>query len=536
MKSLFNIKTVALIWLFALILTACSAKAPTVKQGSVESTIEVEPGQTTAEQKTDWQNNYGNAQELIPNTLSTTSIEPEVDVWQRVRAGFTMTPALPLNKPTQKQLARFLKNPPYLNTVVERARPYLHYIVSELDKRDMPMEIALLPVVESGFKPYVYSRSGAAGIWQFMPATGRVFGLKQNGWYDGRRDIVASTDAALNYLQKLHGYFGDWQLAIAAYNAGEGTVGRAIKKNKKAGKATDFWSLDLPAETTAYIPKLMAVSHLVFQPNQYGLTLRPLANKPVFAVVGTGSQIDLTLAAKLADITSDELYLFNPGYNYWATQPEGPHQLVLPVEKIDNFKRQLAALPVKDRMQWQRHKIKQGESLGLIAKRYKTTVSVLKKTNKLSTNNIRAGRHLLIPMSVGKASDFVSQNKVAKKKVAKKPKNSKKVIHIVQKGDTWWDLANAYNVGVRQLTSWNGKYPRDTLSLGQKLTVWSPDNQASSNNLKAIDYQIKSGDSLWKISKEFDVSVAEVREWNGLSTRALLKPGQMLKLFIEKSI
>jgi membrane-bound lytic murein transglycosylase D len=201
----------------------------------------------------------------------------------------------------------------------------------------------------------------------------------------------------------------------------------------------------------------------------------------------------------------------------------------LPVEKIDNFKRQLAALPVKDRMQWQRHKIKQGESLGLIAKRYKTTVSVLKKTNKLSTNNIRAGRHLLIPMSVGKASDFVSQNKIAKKKVAKKPKNSKKVIHIVQKGDT-------YNVGVRQLTSWNGKYPRDTLSLGQKLTVWSPDDQASSNNLKAIDYQIKSGDSLWKISKEFDVSVAEVREWNGLSTRALLKPGQMLKLFIEKSI
>ena len=230
---------------------------------------------------------------------------PESDVWLRVRAGFTMTPALPLNMPTQQQLDRFLKNPQYLHTVTERARPYLHYIVSELDKRNMPMEIALLPVVESGFKPYVYSRSGAACLWQFMPATGKVFGLEQNGWYDGRRDIVASTDAALDYLQKLHGYFGDWQLALAAYNAGEGTVGRAIKRNKKAGKDTDFWSLDLPAETTAYVPKLMAVSHLVFQPGQYGLTLKPLDNKPVFAVVGTGSQIDLALAAKLADISSD---------------------------------------------------------------------------------------------------------------------------------------------------------------------------------------------------------------------------------------
>ncbi len=536
MKSLFNIRSVTLIGLFLFILAACSATSPDVKEASVELSIDVVSEQEIAERKSNWQDSYGTAQEEIENTFSAKSVVPESDVWQRVRAGFTMTPGLPLNKPTQQQLDRFLKNPQYLHTVIERARPYLHYIVSELDKRNMPMEIALLPVVESGFKPYVYSRSGAAGLWQFMPATGKVFGLEQNGWYDGRRDIVASTDAALDYLQKLHGYFGDWQLALAAYNAGEGTVGRAIKRNKKAGKDTDFWSLDLPAETTAYVPKLMAVSHLVFQPGQYGLTLKPLDNKPAFAVVGIGSQIDLALAAKLADISSDELYQFNPGFNYWATQPGGPHQLTLPVEKIDHFKRNLAALPVKDRMQWQRHKIKQGESLSVIARKYKTTTAVLKKTNKLANNNIRAGRHLLIPMSVGKVSDFVSQNKLAKRRVAKKPKNSKKVIHTVRKGDTWWDLANAYNVGVRQLTSWNGKVPRDILSLGQKLTVWSPNAQKTAKNTTAIDYQIKSGDSLWKISKQFDVSVAQVREWNGLSTRALLKPGQTLKLFVANSI
>ncbi|MCL4157963.1 UNVERIFIED_CONTAM: hypothetical protein GTU68_062657 [Idotea baltica] len=413
----------------------------------------------------------------------------------------------------------------------------MHYIVSELDKRDMPMEIALLPIVESGFKPYVYSNSGAAGLWQFMPATGKVFGLQQNSWYDGRRDIVASTDAALNYLQRLYGYFDDWQLAIAAYNGGEGTVGRAIKKNKKAGKATDFWSLQLPAETTAYIPKLMAVSHLIFQPSRYNLTVRPLDNKPVFAVVDIGSQIDLTLAAKLADMTDKELYKFNPGFNYWATRPDGPHKLVLPVEKIDNFKRKLAALPAKERMQWQRHTIKRGESLSVIAKQYKTTAAILKKANKLSSNKIRTGRHLLIPMSATKTADLMGQKRPKQnKRRQQKPKNSQKIIHVVAQGDTWWDLAIAYDVDVQQLTSWNGKAPRDTLSLGQKLTVWSPDNKSEIKGLKAIDYQIKTGDSLWKIAQKFDVSVADVREWNGLSSRALLKPGQTLKLFIANSI
>ena len=515
------------------VLAACSSTSAVIKSTADELAMATQPQQTVTE-STSWQEAYGKRQEAKPNTFSPTQATLETDVWQRIRGGFAMTPALPLNKPTQQQLDRFLKNRPYLDIVAERARPYLHYIVSELDKRNMPMEIALLPVVESGFKPYVYSNSGAAGLWQFMPRTGKVFGLEQNGWYDGRRDIVSSTNAALDYLQKLHGYFGDWQLAIAAYNGGEGRVGRAIKKNKKAGKATDFWSLDLPAETTAYIPKLMAISHLVFQPNRYGLTLRPIDNKPVFTVVDIGSQIDLALAAKLADMSSDELYQFNPGFNYWATQPGGPHELVIPIEKVDDFKRKLAALPAKDRMQWQRHKIKQGESLGVIARKYHTTVAVLKKTNKLSSNNIRSGRHLMIPMSVGKASDFVSQGQLAKhQRRAKTPKNGKNIIHIVTKGDTWWDLAKAYKVGVRQLATWNGKAPRDTLSLGQKLAVWPSKNLSTSATMKTVSYRIKSGDSLWKISQQFNVSVAQVREWNGLHKRTLLRPGHKLTLYVD---
>ncbi len=513
-------------------LAACSSTTPAVKNASVDKDVSVTTKQKVSA-PTSWLRAYGKRQEAKPNTLSKTSHESEDDVWLRIRGGFAMAPDLPLNEPTQKQLDLFLGNRHYLKTVTERARPYLHYIVSELDKRNMPMEIALLPVVESGFKPYVYSNSGAAGLWQFMPATGKVFGLEQNGWYDGRRDIVASTDAALDYLEKLHGDFGDWELALAAYNAGEGTVGRAIKKNQEAGKDLDFWSLDLPSETTDYVPKLLAISHLVFQPDDYGLNLRPLDNRPVFTVVDIGSQIDLSLAAKLAGVSSDELYRFNPGLNYWATQPEGPHELVIPVEKVDLFKRKLAALPAQERMQWQRHEITRGESLSGIAKKYQTTVAALKKTNTLRSNTIRAGQHLMIPMSVQKAHAFTSQDQLAKQRQANAAKTGKKIIHVVKKGDTWWDLAKTYQVDVRELATWNGKAPKDTLGLGQKLTVWSSKALNNATAIKTVSYQIKSGDSLWKISQQFNVSVAQVREWNGLSKRTLLKPGQKLTLYVD---
>ena len=466
-------------------------------------------------------------------TLALTKTGSESDIWQRIRGGFEMTSEQPLNVSTQKQLNRLLKNREYLDIVTERARPYLHYIVSELEKRNMPMEIALLPVVESGFKPHVYSNSGAAGLWQFMPATGKMFGLEQNVWYDGRRNIVASTDAALDYLQKLYGYFEDWQLALAAYNAGEGRVGRAIEKNKKAGKPTDFWSLELPAETTAYVPKLLAISHLVLQANHYGLTIRPIENKPVFTVVNVGSQIDLALAAKLAGITTDELYQFNPGFNYRATQPKGPHELVIPVENSEKFKRNLAALPMKDRMQWQRHKIKRGESLSVIALQYKTTVSVLQQTNKLRSSKIRTGRHLMIPMSAGRDRNFKSQDKFANNREGKKEKKGKKVIHLVTKGDTWWDLALTYNVSIRELAAWNGKVPKDTLGLGQKLDIWTMRSHSGEALTNTINYVIKRGDSLWRISQEFKVSIAQLREWNGLSIRSLLKPGQKLTLYVD---
>ena len=532
--------SLALLFLFSL-LVGCNSPFTTVKE---DTTKEPEASVVESSEDSAWQQAYGESQDNDQNTLPDV-VSPEIDLeklaqpapitdlWQRLRNGYAI-PYPELHKDTQQQLSWFVKHPDYIGRVVERARPYLFHIVTELEQRGMPLEIALLPVVESGFQPFAYSHGRASGLWQFIPGTGKVYGLKQNWWYDGRRDVIQSTRAALDYLEKLHNDFGDWQLALAAYNCGEGTVGRAIRKNKKAGKDTDFWSLDLPKETSAYVPKLMAVAHLIQNPEKYELTLSPIDNKPFLTVVDVGAQMDLALAAKLAEISTEEMYQLNPGFNQWATMPEGPHRLVIPIAKSEIFEKGLASLPTDQRVQWTRHKIQSGESLGVIARHYKTTTAVLKEANGLGSNNIRAGRHLLIPIASGKPSDYpltVSQRLATRQNA---PHRGDKKIHTVKAGDTWWDIANHYKVGVRQLTKWNNKAPADTLHSGQKLVIWTQSKASSSNNrVRKINYKIRSGDSLWKISKKFNVNVAQVREWNGLSERTLLKPGQNLTLHID---
>jgi len=546
MQAMLNLNALknTLILLVMLTLSACNSPFTSVKSPPIEPEVAAETQeQTPAEPESTWQQAYGTPQEaelnVLPDVPSATRNpenivdKPITDLWQRIREGYAI-PQQTLHSDTKKQLAWFVKHPDYIDRVVERARPYLHHIVTELEQRNMPLEIALLPVVESGYQPFAYSKGRAAGLWQFIPGTGKVYGLEQNWWYDGRRDVIASTRAAMDYLQKLHNDFGNWPLALAAYNCGEGTVGRAIRRNQKAGKATDFWSLDLPKETSAYVPKLMAVAQLIANPEQYNISLSPIDNSPFLTVVDVGSQIDLALAAKLAEMSTDEIYQLNPGFNQWATRPEGPHQLVIPIAKAELFQQGLNGLPKNERVQWTRHKIKSGESLGVIARHYKTTVAVIKQANNLGSNTIRAGRHLLIPNASGKQSDYQlsATQRLATKQNA--PRKGSKKIHTVKAGDTWWDIANAYNVGVNKLTSWNSKAPGDVLHPGQKLVVWTKGNTAnSSKTVRSVNYTIRSGDSLWKISQKFNVSVAQVREWNGLSERTLLKPGQNLTLYVD---
>ncbi|KAA3627193.1 MAG: LysM peptidoglycan-binding domain-containing protein [Proteobacteria bacterium] len=464
----------------------------------------------------------------------------EWNLWDRVRGGFS----LPFEANSRIDVERqwYTKNQAYLDRVAERAEPYLHFIVSELELRNMPAELALLPIVESAFQPFAYSAGRAAGIWQFIPSTGRIFDLDQNWWYDGRRDIVASTNAALDYLEKLTGYFdGDWMLALAAYNSGSGTVRKAIRKNRARNKATDFWSLDLPKETRTYVPRLLALRDLVADPEAYGMVLQPITDQRYFRMVDLDSQIDLAMAAELAELPIEEIYRLNPGFNRWATAPEGPHRLVLPLEAADRFEDELANVPQEERVTWKRHRVKSGETLGQIARNNRTTVAVLQRVNSLRGHIIRAGHHLLIPVASRASASYTLSADQRLKSIQSTPRGSNKVVHTVAAGDTLWDISRSYQVSVSALARWNGMAPRDPLKPGQKLVIWQQSGlqktaQSTPNHegrIQRVNYTVRRGDSLARIAQRFRVSVSKLQQWNGIKKGAYLQPGQRLTLFVD---
>jgi len=468
------------------------------------------------------------------------------DVWARLRNNYSLPPLE--NSRIQREIDWYARHPKYMDRVNERAAPYMHYIVSEIEKRGMPGEIALLPIVESAFQPFAYSHGRAAGIWQFIPGTGRRFGLKQNWWYDGRRDVYASTQAALNYLQRLNKIFdGDWMLALAAYNSGEGTVLKAVRRNKKRGKPTHFWALSLPKETRSYVPKLLAIAKVVANPTQYNMNVASLENKPYFSKVDTKSQIDLALAAEMADISLDELYKLNPGFNRWATAPKGPHYLLIPVDKAPAFEAKLADLPSSQRMRWKHHKVKSGETLSHIADKYRISLSLLKDSNKLRRNIIRIGQNLVIPVAAKSARTYRLSETQRKQKILNSPKSGRhKVTHVVKSGDNFWDLSRKYKVSVRALAKWNAMAPRDVLQRGQKLVIWTKTAQASTRTqvshaavprsksiMQRINYIVRRGDSLARIATRFRVRVADLLRWNTIKKNKYLQPGQRIKLFVD---
>ncbi len=395
----------------------------------------------------------------LPERESPPPIPEETNLWKLLTRDYQLRdiqhPAI------DREIQNFLARDDSLLRQLRMGEPYLYYILQEVKRRNMPGEIALLPGVESGFRPLAYSRHGAAGLWQFMPATGRYFGLKQDWWYDARRDPVASTDAALGYLQQLHQRFdGDWLLAIAAYNAGGGTVARAMRKNLENNKAVDFWSLDLPAETRQYVPRLLALARIIEQPQRYGLALPPIDNDPRFVKVEIGEQIDLKVAARLAGMTPEELLQLNAGFNRWATHPEGPHYLLLPADKAGVFSEKLAALPEDQRMRWTRYRIRPGDNLGRIARKYGINVKALMQANHLKSTRIRAGSHLLIPLSTGATLTALNASPNAKRKLR----------YRVRKGDSLYAIARQFGVKIADLKKWN-RLASDRLHPGQKLTV-----------------------------------------------------------------
>ena len=466
------------------------------------------------------------------------------DVLSRLRQGFELT--YEDNHRTAAELKWFAKHPEYLNRVFTRAQRYLPYILAELERRDMPLELALLPIVESAYDPFAYSHGRAAGLWQMIPGTARRFGIKQNWWYDGRRDVVDSTRAALDYLEYLEELNdGNWLNAIASYNSGEGNVLRAARKNRKAGKPIDFWYLKLPKETSMYVPKLLALVEIVADPDKYNLTLPEVPNEQQFVITDIDTQLDLALAAELAGVNVDTIYQYNPGYNRWSTDPAGPHRLVMPVEVADQFVAALEQVPSRERVRWQRHKVKNGEAISQIAEKYNTTVSALRAANNMRGNTIRAGHYLMIPVATKPLSAYSQSANARLAKTQNRQRSGNKVEHIVRSGESFWTISRKYGVTHRSLAKWNGMAPGDTLSVGKKLVVWtngavahveqprtSP-TDALGNTTRKLRYTVRNGDSLYLIARKFRVGIDQIARWNSIDRNKILRPGQKLTMYVD---
>ena len=465
------------------------------------------------------------------------------DLLDRLRNGFALE--WQDNNRIQAELSWFVRHPDYLDRVFTRAQRYLPYITAEIDRRGLPLELALLPIVESAYDPFAYSHGRAAGLWQMIPGTATRFGIKQNWWYDGRRDVVDSTRAALDYLEHLYDFNeGDWLNAIASYNSGEGNVRRAVRRNRSAGKPDDFWHLLLSNETSAYVPRLLALVALVRDPARYDLTLPAVVDTPQFVVAETGSQIDLALAAELAGIDVDTIYTYNPGYNRWSTDPKGPHRLVMPVAVADSFTEALAEVPVRERIRWTRHKIANGETISEIALQHNTTVASIRSANDLRGNTIRAGHHLMIPVATKPLSAYSKSADARLEKTQNRQRAANKIEHVVASGESFWTISQRYGVTTRQLSAWNGMAPGDTLPVGRKLVVWtnaavvhdsprlSP-TAALGNTTRKLNYTVRNGDSLYLIASRFRVTINELVRWNNIDENKILRPGQRLTMYVD---
>lgn len=453
--------------------------------------------------------------EIVENKLK----ETPFDIWERIRSELTIRIPEDQIAATSIYRERLYKNQSAVNRISKSGQRYLHHTLSRAQELGLPVELALLPFVESEFDPYAKSVDGATGIWQFMPATGKEWGLKTNWWYDGKKDVLASTEAALQFLSYLNKRFdGDWLLAMAAYNTGPTRVSRAIRKNKKQGLPIRFWDLNLPKETTAYVPKLLVLCELIKDPKAFEVNLPSIANRPYFERVKIPGQLDLMQAADLAGLKPETIYELNPGFNQWATDPSGPHYLLLPIGVSDRFITQLESLDQNDLVRWDRYKIRRGDNLSKIASRYKIEVAVLQEINGMSSDLIIAGREIMVPRGAAWANT----------------QNPRERVYKVMQGDTLWNIAKKFKVSIEDVVLWNEIDIEKPLQIKQEIKIFSRYERirqdVPSRQLRTMLYPVKSGDTISRIASKFDISPQKIQEWNEIKDVSKIFPGQVLKL------
>ena len=412
---------------------------------------------------------------------------PAEDLWARIRRGFAL-PDID-DALVAKWEQWYSSRPDYVARMIDRSRRYLYYIVVEVEQRGMPLEIALLPMVESAFNPNAMSVSRASGIWQFMPATGTHYGLKQNFWFDSRRDVVAATEGALTYLQKLHADFSDWQLALAGYNWGEGNVARAVAKNQKAGLPADYANLKMPDETRNYLPKLQALKNIVRDPDRYGLDLSDIPDAPYFAVVKMARKIDVKMAAQLAEMPVDEFQYLNPQHNRPVIAGSDEYTILLPIDRAELFaaKLNLADQPL---VSWQAYRLRNGETLAQVATRFGLEVEALRAVNGIGAKSrVPAGHALLVPTQgpAEAAADTLSQA------VFTTVPQGRTFYYRVNRGDTLAGIAARYAVAPADLRRWNGLGPsQNVVAVGKALRITSDLAPAAGKSKRAAGTRVST--------------------------------------------
>jgi membrane-bound lytic murein transglycosylase D len=454
--------------------------------------------------------------------------EPQ-HLWGRVVDRFAFAQC-PDNSRAAQWASWFGEREEYMERVLNRARPWLHDIANELEARDLPGELALLPIVESAYDPFAYSHGRASGTWQFLSGTARDYGVEINDFYDGRRDVWASTRAALDYLDYLHGRFGDWNLALAAYNAGQGRVQRAINRNSANGRPTDFASLSLPRETRAYVPKLNGLGCLFANTQAYAFELPVWEDHPHVARVEFDAPVDVVVLAAEAEIDIAELVALNPGLNRHLTPPSGPHHLIVPADRADKVEQILPSLDADDMLVWNEVTVGNGDTLSHIARRHNTSIAELRRANDLNGDFLRAGQTLRIAANGTTPEDSPHADlyhELAQLQQRLLP--TKRFQHQVRPGENLWLIARQYRVSVSDLQRWNNLGGNNLIRPGQRLMVHM-DQTGGASAPAAVEYTVRSGDSLWVIARRHGVSVRDLVRWNSLSEGAVLRPGQTLSI------
>jgi membrane-bound lytic murein transglycosylase D len=453
-----------------------------------------------------------------PAAPAQAEVEAVDDVWQEIRSGLGLQHEMGHDRVTEKRERYLAQRVALLQ--VERTRYYLPFIVAEVQARGLPLELALLPFVESSLDPYAFSHGGAAGLWQLMPATARYYGVEIDWWYDGRRDIVESTAAALTYLEHLHAQFDDWLIAIAAYNAGQGRIRGALRQ---AGTGATYWDLRVPAETARFVPRLLALAALVAAPDDFGFELPPLQPGPNFVVAELGQQLDLTRIAEVAEMPVNELFLLNAGLNHGTTPPRVPHRVLIPVDYLAQFEDAVAQQPATAAA-WGSYSVQRGDTLARIAQRHGTSVAELTRANALNGHLIRPGQRLRIPQPAVSAA-AVPANPILQSRAGT-------TRYRVRSGDSLWTISRRFNTSVDALVRANRLDPSRPLQIGQQLAI-PPSGRPAAAVAQQVQYRVQPGDSLSAIAARFDVTVRQLVSWNRLDRNSYLQPGQRLLIRVS---